>query len=102
MNVEMMTHVEGPIVDAFYDMALLSWAEAMNPPLSLLHGPVAEESMSLIVDAMPNPQRGCAGTSASANSQLRSIPDTSVQPVPQYEPTKPQAEVSVGHRAGLF
>jgi len=36
VNVEMMTHVEGPIVEAFYDMCLLSWANALNPPLPLL------------------------------------------------------------------
>ncbi|VDC06870.1 unnamed protein product [Peniophora sp. CBMAI 1063] len=35
-NVEMMVHLEGPIVDSFYDMALLSWSNAMNPPLPLL------------------------------------------------------------------
>ncbi|TDL14124.1 hypothetical protein BD410DRAFT_797330 [Rickenella mellea] len=38
-NLEMMVHVEGPIVDSFYDMALLSWANAMNPPLPLLSHP---------------------------------------------------------------
>ena len=35
-NVEMMIHIEGPIVDSFYDLALVSWAKAMDPPLSLL------------------------------------------------------------------
>ena len=31
-NVEMMTHVEGPIVDSVYDTALLTWNKALNPP----------------------------------------------------------------------
>lgn len=39
VNVEMMTHVEGPIVESFYDMCLLSWANALSPPLPLLSGP---------------------------------------------------------------
>ncbi|KAF8901340.1 hypothetical protein CPB84DRAFT_1708437 [Gymnopilus junonius] len=39
VNMEMMCHVEGPIVEAFYDMALLSWANAFNPPLPLLSSP---------------------------------------------------------------
>ncbi|KAI5477424.1 hypothetical protein MNV49_006416 [Pseudohyphozyma bogoriensis] len=39
VNVEMMTHIEGPIVQSFYDMALLSWNNAMNPPLPLLNQP---------------------------------------------------------------
>ncbi|KZT34488.1 hypothetical protein SISSUDRAFT_1009878, partial [Sistotremastrum suecicum HHB10207 ss-3] len=43
-NVEMMVHVEGPIVDSFYDMALLSWSNAMHPPLPLLNQPRTEVS----------------------------------------------------------
>ncbi|KAI0685630.1 hypothetical protein BC835DRAFT_1383153 [Cytidiella melzeri] len=39
VNLEMNLHLEGPIVDAFYDMALLSWAEPMEPPLPLLVNP---------------------------------------------------------------
>ena len=35
-NVEMMVQLEGPVVDSIYDMALLSWSNAMNPPLPLL------------------------------------------------------------------
>lgn len=38
VNVEMMTHIEGPIVDSFYDMCLLSWGEIFQPPLPLLKG----------------------------------------------------------------
>lgn len=33
-----MTHIEGPIVQSFYDMALISWGEVLNPPLPLLKG----------------------------------------------------------------
>jgi hypothetical protein len=35
-NVEMMVQLEGPVVDSIYDMALISWSNAMNPPLPLL------------------------------------------------------------------
>ncbi|KAI0482241.1 hypothetical protein GGR56DRAFT_619132 [Xylariaceae sp. FL0804] len=35
-NMEMMVQVEGPIVDALYDMALISWSSAMQPPLPCL------------------------------------------------------------------
>lgn len=38
-NVEMMVQLEGPIVESFYDMALVSWANAMNPPLPLIAKP---------------------------------------------------------------
>ena len=42
VNLEMNLHLEGPIVNAFYDMALLSWAEVMDPPLPLLVNPNAQ------------------------------------------------------------
>jgi len=36
VNLEMMVHIEGPIVQSFYDMALISWWNAMDPKLPLL------------------------------------------------------------------
>ncbi|KAG6334065.1 hypothetical protein ID866_5028 [Astraeus odoratus] len=38
-NMEMMVHLEGPIVDSLYDMALLCWSKPMHPPLPLLDHP---------------------------------------------------------------
>lgn len=38
-NMEMMVHLEGPIVDAFYDTALISWFRPMHPRLPLLTRP---------------------------------------------------------------
>lgn len=32
-NMEMMTHVEGPIVDSLYDTALITWNNHFKPPL---------------------------------------------------------------------
>ncbi|KAL2823875.1 hypothetical protein BDW59DRAFT_180433 [Aspergillus cavernicola] len=40
-NLEMMVHVEGPIVDSLYDTALISWGKALEPPLPLLDSPAA-------------------------------------------------------------
>jgi phosphatidylserine/phosphatidylglycerophosphate/cardiolipin synthase-like enzyme len=40
-NIEMMIQLEGPVVESFYDMALMSWAIAMNPRLPLLSIPPA-------------------------------------------------------------
>ncbi|WWC89702.1 uncharacterized protein L201_004627 [Kwoniella dendrophila CBS 6074] len=41
VNVEMMTHIEGPIVQSFYDMALISWWKSFSPPLPLInHKPI--------------------------------------------------------------
>ncbi|KAJ5776625.1 uncharacterized protein N7511_001636 [Penicillium nucicola] len=40
-NLEMLSHIEGPIVDGFYDAALLSWGKALEPALPLLNSPAA-------------------------------------------------------------
>lgn len=37
--MEMMVHLEGPIADSFYDMALISWFRPMHPMLPLLNQP---------------------------------------------------------------
>ncbi|KAK4152999.1 hypothetical protein C8A00DRAFT_44007 [Chaetomidium leptoderma] len=38
-NLEMMTHLEGPIVDSLYDMALISWDRKLDPPLPSYKSP---------------------------------------------------------------
>lgn len=45
-NVEMMVQVEGPIVDAMYDMALLSWHKALDPPMPNRASPAAKAGIS--------------------------------------------------------
>lgn len=40
-NLEMLAHIEGPIVDSFYDAALLSWGKRLEPSLPLLSSPSA-------------------------------------------------------------
>ncbi len=40
-NVEMMVHLEGPIVDSMYDMALISWHRKLEPPLPSANSPAA-------------------------------------------------------------
>jgi phosphatidylserine/phosphatidylglycerophosphate/cardiolipin synthase-like enzyme len=41
-NMEMMTHLEGPIVDSLYDMALISWSKAFDPPLPSHNSPAVK------------------------------------------------------------
>lgn len=38
-NVEMMTQVEGPIVDSLYDTALITWNKPLSPPLPSHNSP---------------------------------------------------------------
>ncbi|WVN87683.1 uncharacterized protein L203_102871 [Cryptococcus depauperatus CBS 7841] len=38
-NLELMSHFEGPVVDAFYEIALHSWYNRLNPPLPCMSTP---------------------------------------------------------------
>lgn len=40
-NLEMMTHLEGPVVDSFYDVALHCWYNKLEPPLPNISKPYA-------------------------------------------------------------
>ncbi|KAH9952788.1 hypothetical protein BGW80DRAFT_1452006 [Lactifluus volemus] len=68
-NIEMMVHLEGPIVESIYDMALLTWSSAMNPPLPLLTKPptyIDPEAMSEATRSYFQGQR--AGNEAQPNA----------------------------------
>lgn len=41
-NVEMMVHLEGPVVDSLYDMALISWHKPFDPPLPSHNSPAVQ------------------------------------------------------------
>ncbi|KOS21218.1 hypothetical protein ESCO_004567 [Escovopsis weberi] len=44
-NMEMLTHVEGPIVDSVYDSALITWGHHLNPYLPSHRFPTAQEAL---------------------------------------------------------
>ena len=50
-NVEMMTHLEGPIVESFYDLALFSWWNALKPPLPLTAKPPSYDGAKYMFEA---------------------------------------------------
>lgn len=45
-NVEMMTHLEGPIVDSLYDCFLITWHEKFDPPLPTHNSPAPQGGFS--------------------------------------------------------
>lgn len=49
-NMEMMTHVEGPIVDSIYDSALITWGKVLNPPLPSCASPTTRDDLSTSSD----------------------------------------------------
>ncbi|KAL3489397.1 hypothetical protein BJX62DRAFT_252694 [Aspergillus germanicus] len=55
-NLEMMVHVEGPIVDSLYDTALISWGKALEPPMPMMDSPATTApipSLSKVADGLP-------------------------------------------------
>ncbi|KAJ0118029.1 hypothetical protein J7T55_014482 [Diaporthe amygdali] len=50
-NLEMMIHLEGPIVDSMYDMALLSWHKRLEPPLPSHNSPAANGGISCFTES---------------------------------------------------
>ncbi|KAF2800563.1 IQ calmodulin-binding motif protein [Melanomma pulvis-pyrius CBS 109.77] len=49
-NLEMMSHLEGPIVDSLYDTALLSWEKELQPALPCLDSPAVEKRWTTFDD----------------------------------------------------
>ncbi|KAK5654513.1 hypothetical protein OQA88_7142 [Cercophora sp. LCS_1] len=45
-NLEMAIHLEGPIVDSMYDMALISWHKQLQPPLPTHKSPATENGVA--------------------------------------------------------
>lgn len=50
-NLEMMVHMEGPIVDSMYDMALISWHKHLEPPLPSHNSPASQGGASSFTEA---------------------------------------------------
>lgn len=50
-NLEMMVHMEGPIVDSLYDMALISWHKRLEPPLPSHNSPAAQGGISSFTES---------------------------------------------------
>ncbi|KAJ7118728.1 hypothetical protein C8R44DRAFT_181495 [Mycena epipterygia] len=57
-NVEMMTHLEGPIVDSLYDMALISWHLKLTPKLPSRDHPEVEGGLGPIGDETTTEESG--------------------------------------------
>ena len=69
-NVEMLAHIEGSIVDSFYDAALLSWGKVLEPALPLLNSPAADA---------PIPCYEEKSNGASAESGAQVLPEHTVK-----------------------
>ena len=75
----MMIQLEGPIVESFYDMSLLSWAKKSDIPLPLIKGPFAPASDFKF--GAENASLKCAPRS---RTNPRTIPDNALQILPYH------------------
>lgn len=70
----MMIHVEGPIVDSFYDMALITWHMVLDPALPLLNKPATT--------TVPSHERSSIGSVKIMSDVLEEHTPT----YPRYDP----------------
>jgi hypothetical protein len=75
---EMMTQIEGPIVQAFYDCALISWNEKLTPPLPLLGKEPAPAEDYLF--GKDHAHIASLDLDASAESAVKTLADHKVTP----------------------
>ncbi|KAJ9363959.1 hypothetical protein DTO280E4_2181 [Paecilomyces variotii] len=75
-NLEMMIRVEGPIVDSFYDMALISWHKTLNPPLPMFGFPASDAKI---------PSFGQQTYTGSETEQTGPLPEHTTKD-PHYDP----------------
>ncbi|KAK7716537.1 hypothetical protein SLS57_006565 [Botryosphaeria dothidea] len=80
-NLEMMTHLEGPIVDSLYDMALITWHDGLKPPLPLLEISTAESSAKGTFDAS---FLEIAGESQASRTETVIHAKEDPQPLPEH------------------
>ena len=74
-----MTHIEGPIVDSFYDMSLCSWHNELKPPLPSHNSPAALGGLPTFEQQSRNlpSASDAAPSSQSAGQQSSNLADGS-------------------------
>ncbi|KUI56836.1 hypothetical protein VP1G_04219 [Cytospora mali] len=79
-NMEMMVHLEGPIVDSLYDMALLSWHKNLEPPLPSYNSPATQGGVSSFTESYT----GVFGPNGSIRGHSAVVDPTKMQPREAY------------------
>jgi phosphatidylserine/phosphatidylglycerophosphate/cardiolipin synthase-like enzyme len=83
-NLEMMVHVEGPIVDSIYDTALITWQNTLHPVLPSLGPSTAGSDSSLSKEDPANTRGG----ELPIESSLTAIADDEAA-LPEHMPGDP-------------
>lgn len=98
-NLEMMVHMEGPIVDSLYDMALISWHKRLEPPLPSRNSPAAQGGISSFTESHAD----VFGPSGSIRGHTAVVDPAKMQPRNAYNYGNQAAQPGHvdGHRTRL-
>lgn len=81
-NLEMMVHMEGPIVDTLYDTLLISWDKQFHTALPMISSPAAHRAISTWTNSTTEEQMANATTSRSAQQEVEILTElTSSNPL---------------------
>jgi hypothetical protein len=83
-NLEMMSHLEGPIVDALYEMLLISWHKHLTPPLPYIQNPITKFSSTLEKDT-PSSRDMESGNFSTLRPEQDILPECTSED-PHYDP----------------
>ena len=84
-NMEMMTHLEGPIVDSIYDTALITWGNAFSPSLPSAQAPATEGGLN----TNDPPKEPLYTDREAAREQHQIVMDGQAAQLPELMPGKP-------------
>lgn len=85
-NLEMMVHLEGPIVDAMYDTLLISWHKHLDPALPNLGSPAASKPIPSHENTASKGALTDASSSSAHQKQVEILPE-STSSEPHYDQT---------------
>ncbi|KAL7946719.1 hypothetical protein V8C42DRAFT_318628 [Trichoderma barbatum] len=89
-NMEMMTHLEGPIVDSIYDTALITWKHPLDPPLPSHNSPAAEGGLPTLNQESLYLDRG-----AGQNQSRIAVNGQSQSTLPEHTPDDPHYDIDM-------
>ncbi|KAF7561661.1 hypothetical protein G7046_g2483 [Stylonectria norvegica] len=90
-NMEMMTHVEGPIVDSLYDAALLTWNDYLQQPILSHQASIGSSDGCLGRNAQDNLQTGRPGSLNDVNTAI----DETKPRLAVHEPSHPHFDRTI-------
>lgn len=90
-NMEMMTHLEGPIVDSIYDTALITWGNAFSPSLPSSTASASEGGLNTI----DQPKEPLFMDRGAAREQHQVVLDGQGAQLPELMPGEPHYDADM-------